>query len=86
VESELQKAQIECKRLNLENESYQKFINSEHESLFVEHKGTMQKVKDLQKANHNMRRDNLLSQKIEDLEKEIEELNPIAYTNPDHLK
>jgi hypothetical protein len=77
---------MEVKRLELENDSYQKFINSEHDCLFVNDKLTAEKAKELSLAKHNMRRDNLLAQKIEALEQDIEEMNPITYTNPDNFK
>lgn len=38
---------MECKRLTLENESYQKFLNTEHNCLFIQNKSAKKKALDL---------------------------------------
>ena len=76
----------EVVRLQIEGDSYRNYISGEHKHLFVEDAEMQRMADELRGARHSMKSDNMLKKKIDDLEADIQSINPLLYTNADNLK
>ncbi len=75
TELHIAKLEANIHRLELDLDAYKQFLNGTYENLIVDDKDMRKKAAEIKKRGFNMRKDDLLRQEIEQLEKSVKNAN-----------
>jgi hypothetical protein len=77
------KLETDHKRMSLDLKAYREYLTGIHENLILDNdRLTEKKAREIKQSGHNMHKEDLLRQKIEELEHCVETFNTFKYTLP----